>query len=115
MEIYKNISKVVMESGGSMANPRMWIEGVRICLKMASVCKISILENPKFVKMIDDKVNVDAVVSFHSPLSSCGFFISHLFDSPLIPFSPAGPFSISLKPGLGNPINPMVHDLLTVD
>ena len=111
MEIFKNLSKSFMESGGSLANPRIWIEAVKMWLNMASVCKDSILENPKFVKMIDDKVNVDAVVS----LSSCGFFISHLFDSPLIPFSPAGPFSIHLKPGLGNPINPMVHDLLTVD
>ena len=115
MEIYKNISKIMIESGGSLANPRIWIEAVKMWLNMASVCKDSILENPKFVKMIDDKVNVDAVVAFSSPLSSCGFFISHLFDSPLIPFSPAGPFSISLKPGLGNPINPMVHDLLTID
>ena len=111
MEIYKNFSKILMESGGSMANPRIWIEAVKMWLNMGSVCKDSILENPKFVKMIDDKVNVDAVVS----LSSCGYFLSHLFDSPLILFSPAGPFSVHLKPGLGNPINPMVHDLLTVD
>ena len=55
-----------MESGGSMANPRIWIEAVKLWLNMASVCKDSVLENPKFVKMIDDKVNVDAVVSFPS-------------------------------------------------
>ena len=66
MEMYKNFSKIMMENGGSLANPRIWIEAAKMWLNKASVCKDSVLENPKFVKMIDDKVNVDAVVSFPS-------------------------------------------------
>ena len=103
-EIYKKFSKIYMESGGSMTNPTLWYEAWKLTGPMASMCKDSIVENPKLVKMLDDKIKVDAVVL----LSPCGMFLAHKFDSPLIMFSPAGPLSFQLKYGLGNPINPMV-------
>ena len=80
------------------------IQVFNIWSQMSSVCKDSILENPKLLKMIDDNVKVDAVVT----MMSCGSFLSHKFNSPLICFSPSGPLSTQLTPGLGNPINPMV-------
>ena len=104
-EIYKNFSKIYMETGDTLLNWRLWYEGFKLVPKFASLCKDSILENPNLVKMINDKEKIDAVIT----LSNCGAFLSHLFDTQLIMFSPAGPFSIQLKPGLGNPLNPMVN------
>ena len=72
--------------------------------QMFSICKDSLVENPKLLNMIDANVKVDAVVT----MMSCGSFLSHKFNSPLIWFSPSGPFSAQLTPGLGNPMNSMV-------
>merc|ERR1711971_1244677 len=94
-----------MENGGSMTNPTLWYEGLKLLGPMASMCRDSLIENPKLVKMLDDKIKVDAVVL----LSPCGMLLAHIFDSPVIMFSPAGPLSFQLKYGLGNPINPMVQ------
>ena len=99
-----NISKIYLESGG----PMKFIQVFNIWSQMSSICKDSILENPKLLKMIDDNVKVDAVVTF----SSCGTFLSHKFNSPLIWFSQSGPLSTQLTPGLGNPINPLVCKFL---
>ena len=94
-----------------MTNLKLWYEGIKIWQSLASYCKDSLVENPKLVKMIEDKVKIDAVIG----LSSCGYFLSHAFETQLIPFCPAGPFSIQLKPGLGNPINPMVHLMIAIN
>ena len=102
--VYQKYSKLIMETGGSITSPKLWVEGMKMWDDMASICTDSLLENPKLVKMMDDKVKVDAVIT----LAPCGYFLAHHFDCPLIPFCPAGPFSLQLKPGLGNPINPMV-------
>ena len=103
--MYKKFSKLLMESGGSIFNPSLWIEGLKVWKEMGSFCIDCLLENPKLVKLMDDKVKVDSVITIHG----CGIFLAHHFDCPLIPFSPAGPFSVQLKPGLGNPINPLVR------
>ena len=55
--------------------------------------------------MIDDKEKIDGVIT----MGTCGAFLSHLFDTQVIMFSPAGPFSLQLKNGLGNPLNPMIN------
>ena len=80
------------------------LEWFKLYPKMASLCKDSILQSPKLVKMIDDKAKFDAIITF----TNCGSILSHFFDSQLIMFSPAAPFSFQLNPGLGNPQNPMV-------
>jgi hypothetical protein len=98
--VLTNISKIYLESGG----PMKFIQVFNIWSQMFSFCKDSIIENPKLLKMIDANVKVDAVVT----MMSCGSFLSHKFDSPLIWFSPGGPFSTMLTPGLGNPMNSMV-------
>ena len=108
--IYTKFSKLIMETGGSITSPTLWFEGIKVWQDMASMCIDSLLENPKLVKMMDDKVKVDAVIT----MMSCGYFMAHHFDCPLIPFSPAGPFSLQLKPGLGNPINPLVKQQCSV-
>ena len=111
VEVYKNFSKILMETGGSMTNLKLWYKGITFWQSLASYCKDSLLENPKLVKMIEDKVKIDAVIG----LSSCGYFLSHAFETQLIPFCPAGPLSFQLKPGLGNPINPMVHLMIAIN
>ena len=89
-----------MESG----SPMKFIQVFKIWSQMFSLCKESIVENPKLLDMIDANVKIDAVVT----MMSCGSFLSHKFNSPLIWFSPSGPFSAQLTPGLGNPMNSMV-------
>ena len=93
-----------METGGSIASARIWIEAMKLMDDFRDYCRDTLIENPKFVKMLDEKIHVDAVIT----MSSCGMYLAHHFDCPLIPFSPAGPFSLLIKPGLGNSINPMV-------
>ena len=94
-----------MESGNSFANIHVWIEALKMMDEYRDYCKDSLIENPKLVEMLDEKIQIDAVISF----SSCGTYLAHHLNCPLIPFSPAGPFSLILKPGLGNSINPMVE------
>ena len=95
-----------MENGGNMLDPRLWYEGIKtVKASMSNICLESITESPELMKMIDQKVKVDAVIT----MASCGSVLAHFFDSPLILFSPAGPFSLQLSPGLGNPINPVVQ------
>ena len=60
-----------------MTNLKLWYEGFTFWQSLASYCKDSLLENPKLVKMIEDKVKIDAVVA----LSSCGYFLFHYFES----------------------------------
>ena len=72
VEVYNNFSKVLMETGGSLTNMNLWYEGIKIWHSLASYCKDSLLENPKLVKMMEDKVKIDAVVA----LSSCWYFLS---------------------------------------
>ena len=89
-----------------MLDPRLWYEGIKtVKASMSNICLESITESPELMKMIDQKVKVDAVIT----MASCGSVLAHFFDSPLILFSPAGPFSLQLSPGLGNPINPVVQ------
>ena len=71
-----------METGDTLINWKLWSEAYKIVPKFASACKDSILENPKLVKMIEDKEKIDAVVT----LGNCGSFLSHIFDSQLIMF-----------------------------
>ena len=105
VEVYKNFSKIYMESGGSLANAKIWIEGMKLMNEFRDYCKATLIENPRFVKMLDEKTHIDAVIS----MGTCGYYLAHHFNCPLIPISTAGPFSLLLKPGLGNSINPMVR------
>lgn len=95
-----------MEQGGSMLNLRYWYEGLKLFRSsFRTLCADSVREAPELMKMINDHEKVDVVIT----LSSCGAFLAHLFDSPVILFSPAGAFSMHLRPGLGNSINPTVQ------
>ena len=95
-----------METGGSSLNLRIWYEGIKMMRSsFRNLCFESITQSPELMKMINQDVKIDVVIT----MSSCGAFLAHLFDSPLVMFSPAGPFSIQLTPGLGNPINPTVQ------
>ena len=104
-EIYNNFSKIYMETGDTLLNWKLWYEGFKLVPRFSSLCKDSILENPNLLKMIDDKEKIDGVIT----MGTCGAFLSHLFDTQVIMFSPAGPFSLQLKNGLGNPLNPMIN------
>ena len=81
-EIYKTFSKIYMETGDTMLNWKLWSEAYKLVPTLASACKDTIVENPKLVKMINDKEKIDAVVT----LSNCGSFLSHIFDTQLIMF-----------------------------
>ena len=95
-----------MENGGNMLDPKLWYEGVKtIKASLSNACTESLTENPELIQMIEQKVKVDVVIT----MSSCGSVLAHFFDSPIIFFSPAGPFGLQLAPGLGNPINPVVQ------
>ena len=109
-DIYKQFSKLYMEEADASLSWKLWYEGYKTVLQMGSICKDAILENPKLLKMIDEKVKIDAVIA----LSGCGAVMSHMFDTQLIPISPAGPLSFQIKQGLGNPINPMVQPSLLI-
>ena len=71
-----------METGDTMLNWKLWSEAYKLVPTLASACKDTIVENPKLVKMINDKEKIDAVVT----LSNCGSFLSHIFDTQLIMF-----------------------------
>ena len=95
-----------MENGGSLLDPRIWYEGMKtIKASFSNICTENIIESPDLLKMIEEKEKIDAVVT----LSSCGSLLAHFLDAPIIFFSPAGPFSLQLAPGLGNPINPVTQ------
>ena len=90
----------------STLDPRYWYEALKIFKnELRTMCSDSLLESPELMKIINEKRRVDAVVM----LGTCAAFLGHALDSPLITFSPAGPFSLHLTPGLGNPINPIIH------
>merc|ERR1711981_551119 len=69
-EMYNKFSKLIMETGGSITSPRLWIEAINVWKDMGSFCIDSLLENPKLVKLMDDKVKVDAVIA----MTGCGIF-----------------------------------------
>ena len=95
-----------MKNGGSLLDPRIWYEGIKtIKASFSNICTENIIESPDLLKMIEEKEKIDAVVT----LSSCGSLLAHFLDAPIIFFSPAGPFSLQLAPGLGNPINPVTQ------
>ena len=101
----QSFSKVLMK-GYSTLDPRYWYEAIKLFKgELRTMCSDSLLESPELVKIINEKRKVDAVVM----LGTCASFLGHALDSPLITFSPAGPFSLHLTPGLGNPINPIIH------
>lgn len=106
-EVFKKFSKIYMESGGSSGlDLRIWYEGLKMMrTSFKGLCSESITGSPELMKMIEERVKVDVVIT----MSTCGSFLAHVFDSPLIMFSPAGPLSLQLAPGLGNPINPTVQ------
>ena len=94
-----------MESGGIWSSTKIWIEAMKLMNDFRDYCKVTLIENPTFEKMLDEKIHIDAVIA----MNPCGYYLAHHFNCPLIPISTAGPFSLLLKPGLGNSINPMVR------
>ena len=107
--MYKKFSATWMKRGGSMLDPRIWYESIQLVKgEFRNMCRDSIIEYPELMEMIEKKVKVDAVVA----MSSCGYFLAHMFDSQIIVYSPNGPFSMMIEPGLGNPINPFVQPSL---
>merc|ERR1719412_784656 len=97
-----------MESGYSMLDPRMWYESYKLVSNdMQSLCSDSIAESPELMKMINEHAKVDVVIT----LSTCGSYLAHVFDSPIILFSPAGAISFHLD-YVGSPINLMIQPSL---
>ena len=95
-----------MESGGSTLSLKYYYDMLKLFKSnFTTICSDTILEATGLMKLIEEKEKIDGIVTF----SSCGAFLSHAFDAPLILFSPAGPISILLAPGLGNPINPSIQ------
>ena len=102
----KKFSSMWLKRGGSMLDPRVWYEFISLMRgEFRNLCRDSILDTPELMEMIEKKEKVDAVII----LTSCGAFLAHVFDAPIIQFSPNGPMSIVYDPGLGNPINPFVQ------
>lgn len=98
-----------MKRGGSMLDPTLWYEAIKLMKgEFRNLCRDSIIDYPELMEMIDNKVKVDAVVA----MTPCGYFLAHLLDSRIVVFSPNGPFSIMIEPGLGNSINPFVQPSL---
>ena len=89
-----------------MLDLRVWYDFIQLMRgEFRNLCRDSILDSPELMEMIEKQEKVDAVIT----LSSCGAFMAHLFDAPLIMFSPNGAMSVMLEPGLGNPINPSIQ------
>ena len=89
-----------------MLDPRVWYDFFKLMGgEFRNLCRDSILETPELMEMIEQQEKVDAVII----LTTCGAFVAHVFDAPIIQFSPNGPMSIVYEPGLGNPINPLVQ------
>ena len=102
---------MLMEKGYSTMDPRYWYWGLNLFqTSFKNICADSMMDSPELRKMIEEKdtSDVDVVIT----MTNCGASLAHLFDTPLIMFSPAGPFSLQLAPGLGDPINPLVQPSL---
>ena len=89
-------------------SPRYWYE----LLKMMSgdvqkVCSESLSETIEYLQKVNKNRKIDLVIM----MSDCGAVLAHLFDTPIIMVSPAGPFSIYMK-HTGNSINPIVQPSL---
>ena len=102
----KKFSSMWLKRGGSMLDLRVWYDFIQLMRgEFRNLYRDSILDSPELMKMIDKPEKFDAVIT----LSSCGAFLAHIFDAPLIMFCPNAPMSIILEPGLGNPINPLIQ------
>ena len=78
-----------------MLDIRVWYDFIQLMRgEFRNLCRDSILDSPELMEMIEKQVKVDAVIT----LSSCGAFMAHLFDAPLIMFSTNGAMSIMLDP-----------------
>ena len=92
-----------------MLDPTYWYEAIKLMKgEFRDICRDSIIEYPALMEMIEKKVQVDAVVT----MTPCGYVVAHLLDTQIIVFSPNGPFSMMIEPGLGNPINPFIQPSL---
>lgn len=64
------------------------------------MCYESIIESEMIMKRVKEKTKVDAVIT----MNTCGAYVSHLLDTPLILISAVAPIPILLE-GLGNSVN----------
>ena len=107
--MYKTYSKFIMETGVAAANPRFWHFIYKTATgDLQNICAESLSETIEQLKTIKDSVKVDVVVINNWAFGYCGAVLAHLFDSSIIIFNVAGPFSTSML-GLGNSINPITQ------
>ena len=108
-KVYKDYSKFIMETGATAASPSFWWFMYKTLTQdLKNVCSDALIDTVKeFGNQKMDK-NIDIVIINNWAFGYCGSVLSHLFNSSLIIFNVAGPFSTSML-GLGNSVNPFTQ------
>ena len=98
-----------METGANAASPSFWLFMYKTLTQdLKNVCSDALFETVKELKYQTQNQNIDIVIINNWAFGYCGSVLAHLFNSSLIIFNVAGPFSTSML-GLGNSVNPFTQ------
>ena len=98
-----------METGANAASPSFWQFMYKTLTRdLKNVCSDALSDTVKELKTINSTKNIDIVIISNYAFGYCGSVLAHIFDSSLINFNVAGPFSTSML-GLGNSVNPLTQ------
>ena len=107
--VYKSYSKFIMETGATAASPSYWQFMYKTLTQdFKNICSDALLTTIGELKRLNKNQKIDIVIMNNWAFGYCGAVLAHIFDTPLINFNVAGPFSPSML-GVGSSINPFTQ------